>query len=542
MRVTPRGEPEGVTNDNAPSRRTLLRGAALTAASLPLAGAALPAAGSPLPREQAPITVVPGDSRYSSLVFRGYNRRFECEPDQIRVVGSTADVVLAVNEAVRTGRRIAVRSGGHCFENLVDDPAVRLLVDMSTMTDVQYDPRRNAFMVEAGATLGEVYQRLFLEWGVTIPGGTSADVGAGGHVCGGGYGALCRLHGLTVDHLYAVEVVVVGRDGKARSVVATREASDPNRDLWWAHTGGGGGNFGIITRYWFRSAGGDPAEPLPRPPSTVLDFSLDWSWDELDRETFVRLLRNYGEWTERNSAPGSPAAALYGGFTLTSRPTETITLSGQVATDKGARPLLDDLVNALRRGVDARPAQQISTLPWLLAATKGFGGGPGPFHRVKMKSGFRRRRFTDEQMAVAHHHLTRADYHHPYGHLFINTYGGRVNTVPPGATAMAHRDSIFLAGFLVGWDDPSEDAKHLGWIREFYRDVYADGGGVPAGAADQGAFINYPDTDLADPEQNTSATAWHALYYGDGYTRLQQVKRRWDPHGVFRHALSISFD
>ena len=72
--------------------------------------------------------------------------------------------------------------------------------------------------------------------------------------------------GLAADYLYAVEVVTVDEGGRASSVVATREPSDPNRDLWWAHTGGGGGNFGVVTRYWFRSpdaSGEDPASCCP---------------------------------------------------------------------------------------------------------------------------------------------------------------------------------------------------------------------------------------------------------------------------------------
>ncbi|HET9257222.1 MAG TPA: hypothetical protein VFO16_18765 [Pseudonocardiaceae bacterium] len=72
----------------------------------------------------------------------------------------------------------------------------------------------------------------------------------GGHVSGGGWGMLCRQYGLIIDHLYAVEVVVVDATGKARTVVATRERNDPNRDLWWARTGGGGNSFGVVTRYW----------------------------------------------------------------------------------------------------------------------------------------------------------------------------------------------------------------------------------------------------------------------------------------------------
>ena len=77
-------------------------------------------------------------------------------------------------------------------------------------------------------------------------------------------------------------------------------------------------------------------------------------------------------------------------------------------------------------------------------------------------------------------------------------------------------------------------------MRAFYRDLFADSGGVPVpGDAYDGAFINHPDTDLADPALNTSGVPWHTLYYKDGYPRLQRVKARWDPRDVFRHALSI---
>ncbi|GAA4623582.1 FAD-binding oxidoreductase [Actinoallomurus vinaceus] len=531
------------------TRRTLLRAGAAAAVSGPAAALAASwrATAQAAPQlEEVPafgsVTVGPDDPRYRSLALRAYNRRFQGRPEQIRVVGSTEDVVRAVDEAVRTGRRVAVRSGGHCFENFVDDPDVRLLIDMVAMTQVDYDRRRNAFMVEAGATLGEVYRKLFLGWGVTIPGGTCPSVGAGGHICGGGYGALCRMYGLTVDHLFAVEVVVVDRSGKARSVVATREPSDPNRDLWWAHTGGGGGNFGIATRYWFRSPdaqGTDPGRLLPRPPSTVLSYSVDWPWAELDRDSFVRLMRNYGEWGERNSASGSPAAALYGEFALAGKPSETIGISGQVTADSGAERLLDDLVNTLGRGVGARPVRQSSTLPWLASATQAINDPTSFDRRLKLKSGYRRRRFTDQQIATAYRHLTRAGDDDPSGGMFINTYGGRVNAVSPGTTAMPHRDSIFLIGFLAAWQDPAEDSRHLTWIREFYRDFYTGGGGVPAGEDDDGAFINYADADLADPRYNTSGTPWHALYFKDDYARLQQVKRRWDPRNVFHHALSI---
>ncbi|MDQ1742525.1 MAG: hypothetical protein QOE23_864, partial [Pseudonocardiales bacterium] len=242
-----------------------------------------------------PATIRPADPRYPELVA-GYNRRFTGRPEYVRLAGSTAHVAAAVDEAVSAGRRIAVRSGGHCFEDFATSPDIAVLLDLSPMSGVRYDPRMRAIEVEAGATLGQVYPALYDSWGVTIPGGTCFEVGMGGHVTGGGYGHLSRRHGLVVDHLYAVEVVVVNPAGRAEVVVATREPEDPHRDLWWAMTGGGGGNFGVVTRFWLRSPdaeGSDPSGLLPRAPERIRRRDVTWSWDGMSEAALARLLGNY---------------------------------------------------------------------------------------------------------------------------------------------------------------------------------------------------------------------------------------------------------
>src|SRR5262245_23173609 len=283
------------------SRRALLAGAGAMAGVA--VGAGVGVAGAET-AEPAAIRIRPGDPRYDNLL-RGNNFRFVGQPDEIRVVSSTDQVVRAVGEAAQAGRRVAARSGGHCFENFTADPAVRTLLDLSPMDAVTYDARMRAFAVQPGATLGRVYKALFTGWGVTIPAGSCPEVGAGGHFAGGGYGALSRRYGSVVDHLYGVEVVVVDRHGDARAVVATREPDDPRRDLWWAHTGGGGGNFGVVTKYWLRSpdaSGGDPTRLLPPSPTLMLERAVVWSWETMTEEAFSTLVRNFGVWHERNSA------------------------------------------------------------------------------------------------------------------------------------------------------------------------------------------------------------------------------------------------
>src|ERR1700737_1294856 len=110
------------------------------------------------------IRIAPDDPRYLALVDKRFNKRFRAHPDYVRFVSSTDQVVSAVQESVREGRRLVVTSGGHCLEGFVSDPDVRVIIDMSSMKGVYYDAETRAVAVEAGATVGETFRGL-LEWG-----------------------------------------------------------------------------------------------------------------------------------------------------------------------------------------------------------------------------------------------------------------------------------------------------------------------------------------------------------------------------------------
>lgn len=513
----------------------------------PPASASTPPSPSP-DASRAPARVGPDDPRYADLLRRGFNKRFSGRPDYVRLVHSTADVVEAVQDAVREQRRLVVRSGGHCLEGFVADPAVQVVIDTSLMTRVYYDPAMTAFAVEAGVTLGELARTLFLGWGVTLPAGVSPDVGVGGHVLGGAFGFLCRRYGLAADHLFGVELVVVDEQGVARRVVATRDAADPNRELWWAHTGGGGGNFGIVTRYWFRSpdaVGHDPARLLPRSPESARTIRVAWKWDDVDEPTFGRLIRNFGGWCERHGDAGAREAALYSMLFLRHQQYGQIEMIGLsiAGGDEGQR-LIEEQLAAVMEGVDAPYTRRDEHSSWLTFALHPF---PEMFSagmndaRCKVKDAFLRRGFTDRQIAVAHDHLTRSgSVPLAGGGLGMVSYGGQVNTVASDATASPQRDSLLSTGASIGWGDPAHEEAALAWVRAFYRDLFGETGGVPVpGAHSDGAMINHPDADLADPAWNRSGVPWHTLYYKDNYPRLQQVKARWDPLNVFHHALSI---
>jgi hypothetical protein len=490
--------------------------------------------------------VGPDDPQYRAVLDRQFNKRFHAKPAYIRLAASTAQVVSAVEEAVKEGSRLVVTSGGHCLEGFVSDPDVRVIIDMSPMRRIYYDETMGAIAVEAGATVGETFRALFETWGTVIPLGEYPPIGMGGHVVGGAFGFLCRQLGLAADYLYAVEVVTVDASGHASASIATRESSDPNRDLWWAHTGGGGGNFGIVTRYWFRSAddtGGDPLQALPRAPESITTFHAEWSWSDIDRASFLRLLQNHGEWSERNSAPDSPNRSLWTLLVVHRQQLGKIIIRGLSTEGLSADRQIDGYLAAVSDGIPAPQPREISRMSWLEFALNPFPDlfamPPGGVS-TKVKDAMLKKRLGDRQIEIAYDYMTRTDHDVMGGALGFATYGGRVNSIPPEATASAQRESVFDMACNTGWIDPQDAEKNLKWVRSFYRELFAETGGVPTPSdAYDGAFINHPDTDLADPSLNTSSVPWQTLYYKENYPLLQRIKARWDPRNIFRHALSI---
>jgi hypothetical protein len=492
------------------------------------------------------INIGPDDPLYHAVVHKRFNKRFRANPDYVRLVSSTDEVISAVDDAVQEERRLVVTSGGHCLEGFVSDTEVKVIIDVSRMKRVYYDAEMRAVAAEAGATVGETFRALFEKWGVVIPLGEYPQIGMGGHVVGGAFGFLCRQLGLAADYLYAVEVVTVDESGRASSVVATRELSDPNRDLWWAHTGGGGGNFGVVTRYWFRSrdaSGEDPARLLPRAPAAITTFRAEWNWTDIDQLSFLRLLQNHGIWSERNSDADSPNASLWTLLLVHRKQLGKIIIRGLSTAGAAAERQIDDYIVALSEGISPPRGREVATMSWLKFALNPFPDlfamPPGGVS-TKVKDALLKKRLTDRQIAVAYDYMTRADYDVMGGAFGFATYGGRINAVAPDATASAQRDSIFDMACNTGWIDPGDEEKNLTWVRAFYQDLFAESGGVPApGDAYEGGFINHPDTDLADPALNKSGVPWHTLYYKENYPRLQRIKARYDPRDVFRHPLSI---
>lgn len=268
---------------------------------------------------------------------------------------------------------------------------------------------------------------------------------------------------------------------------------------------------------------------------------MTWSWQDMTGDRFRRLMRNHAEWHEQNSAPDSPYASLFSVLGVMHRASGIIIMSTQMdATVPDAASLLDGYVDALADGVGPRPAHTVRTRPWLQSMLQPTLPDTVTGMRSKGKAAYLLKGYEDGQLDVLHEALTDADYGHASAGVLFMSYGGKVAEVAPQTTATAQRGAVMKAFYVSLWQDPAQDARHLAWIRELYRDVYTETGGVPVpGEQSDGTYINYPDIDLADPEWNKSSVPWHTLYYKDNYPRLQRAKAHWDPRDVFRHALSV---
>jgi FAD/FMN-containing dehydrogenase len=171
-----------------------------------------------------------------------WNGSIDRHPALIARCAGVADVIAAVRFCRQTGLPVAVRSGGHSFPGIcVADDA--LLIDLGLMKGIRVDPPARTARVQAGVLLGEL-DRETQEFGLAVPAGIVTHTGLAGLTLGGGIGWLTRKAGLTADNLLSAEVVTA--DGRI-----LRASADEHPDLYWALRGGGG-NFGVVTRFEYQ--------------------------------------------------------------------------------------------------------------------------------------------------------------------------------------------------------------------------------------------------------------------------------------------------
>lgn len=499
---------------------------------------------------------------------QGFNRRwFGTNVDYVYLCFDAQGVVDALTEIIpEYGSDFAIKSGGHCYENFVFNSDVKVIIDVSPMNSIQQDSSGTIIM-GAGATNWEAYKWL-AKRGLALPAGSCYSVGLGGHICGGGYGLLSRLHGLTVDWLSAVEIVTVNSNGTpSLQTVSANSGSENDKDLFWAHTGGGGGNFGVITAYHFDS--------LPTAPDIALIGSLSFNWSDVDLDTLKALLVGFAD------SAGSSLREYFGEIKL-----NHVSAGGQfsflyqivnssdlyyVSDLQDAAQTIKDKFSAIVSPVD--PVDPIIGHPiWLgsnlmdselrvftFYEALQYLNGSGPNQRGKYKSAYMRKYFPSDQVEKIYnwlHDTTTVDQSLTKQTLLqVDSYGGAINDKSSSATAVPQRDSIMKLQYQAYWaqndsefdtPDSTEGTELVNWMNAAYEDIYSSSGGVPNPLQDSsdtvdGCYYNYPDSELVNAEGGLETAMY--LYFKDNFKTnsrsLSKVKENWDPGNYFNHPQSI---
>ena len=436
------------------------------------------------------IKVTRSDPRYA-LLQRSRNLRWDGNPAEaaaeIELCETAEQTAEALQRVVNAGARPTVRSGGHCYEDFVVNNPGGTILDLSLLKSDALPGDGNRYRISPGHQLGEAYISLYKRHGVTIPGGSCFEVGAGGHITGGGYGVLSRLHGLTIDWVSAIEILTV--DKKGHVVLRTiDEKHEP--DLFRACRGAGGGNFGIVTGFLF--------DHLPVAPVEVANAHLSFDWHGMTEDRFTAILMAFGDYCTTRGCEHD----TWGMFTaigLTHISSGRIGISLQFCNPDGRCDDLKPLDEFLDRFAEFGPGERrtgtpgdhrfsprspaareqsekydIDRLMWL-DATIG-DSGSGHSGRAAYKSCYMKKNFTRAEAKCIYKHLTRVvpgvDLRGSV--MAVDSYGGAVNRKEmAGNTSVWQRSSIMKLQFQQYWEYEDEDGGRLAWMREFYTDLYS---------------------------------------------------------------------
>ena len=425
--------------------------------------------------------ILPENPAYDSQRI-SFNGILDRRPAAILPCETTADVVAAVLAARAAGLPIAVRGGGHSVagHSLADDAVV---VSLSTMRAIEVDPEARIADAQGGAQWNDIDAAAF-EHGLGVPGGTFGDTGIGGLTLGGGLGWLNPIAGLTCDNLIEAEVVTA--DG---SVAIAGPGGD--EELLWALRGGGG-NFGVVTRFRYRLTpvhgyvGGSIGYP-----GTAASLVLD------------RLNAIVARW---------PTAFMPTmGIGRDEAGVPEIRLLVGIVDGSDPAPIVDELRREL-------PVQEDDLGPRTYLELQA-QAGILPFGLRHYWKGHFLRELDGPTISALAESLAAPD---AIGHAFVLIEGitGAARNEPVGGAAFGQRAAHWNASALGIWESPDDDAMAIGWARRVAALL------EPLSLSGAG-YVNYSPVDET-PERVMAG------YGAERWDRLVAVKRRYDPENVFR--------
>jgi FAD/FMN-containing dehydrogenase len=429
--------------------------------------------------------VLPGSTDYDEARLV-HHAQADRRPALIVRAADAGDVARTVSLARESGLTLSVRGGGHSIVGFGTNDG-GIVLDLGAMKGLHIDPDRRLAWAQPGLTAGG-YTAAAAAHGLATPFGDTASVGIAGLTLGGGIGWLVRKHGLAIDALQAVEIVTA--DG--RQVTASE---DSHPDLFWA-VRGGGGNFGVVTRFQFKLfpvgevLGGALFLPATSETLRALAPIAVAAPEELSTISFLMHIP---------PAPFVPAElvgvpSLVVMFVWAGDPQE-----GQAALAPFravAQPLIDMAMPMPYPGIYQFTAA---------GEQRGFA-----VHASRFVTEL------DDDAIDAMLAATAAP-SSPMAMIQLRVLGGAMARVAADATAFAHRSAPIMATVIVPFEDPTTEPALRAWTDRVFEAL---------APKDAGVYANF----LEDEGDERI----HAAYPAGTFERLADVKRRYDPANVFR--------
>jgi FAD/FMN-containing dehydrogenase len=426
----------------------------------------------------------PDDTGYDkarTVFYGGIDRR----PAAIVRPTDANQVARVVSGARESGLELAIRSGGHSIAgHSVCEGGI--VLDLSEMRGLEIDPKARTAWAQTGLTAGE-YTSAAAAHGLATGFGDTGSVGIGGLTLGGGVGFLSRAFGLTIDDLLAAEIVTA--DGEILEADA-----DSHPDLFWAIRGGGG-NFGVATRFKFRLHELDGVVGgmlvLPADADVVRSFVAEAAAAPDVLSTIANVV----------TAPPIPLIPeeQHGRLVVMG----LLCYSGPPEEAEGVLNRFRSLATPI--------ADMLRPIPY----PEMYPPEEEDFHPTAIGHTM----FLDSvDRDVAGLIVERLEsYDAPMRATQLRVLGGAVAKVPSDATAYAHRGSRIMTNVAAFYEGPEDRPAREAWVKEFAAELRQ---------GDSGAYVNFLGGE--GPER------LRAAYPGATWDRLREIKANYDPTNLFR--------
>ncbi|PWA46999.1 FAD-binding Berberine family protein [Artemisia annua] len=475
------------------------------------------------------VVYSPNNISYTSVLqFSISNLRFTSpstpKPRYIVTPVDEFQIQTVVYCSKKHGLEIRTRSGGHDFEGLSYVSQVPFVIlDLINLRSITVDTQTATAWVQAGATLGELYYAIAQKsQNLGFPGGICYALGLGGHVSGGGYGAMMRKFGLAADNVVDAQFINVhGRILDRKSM---------GEDLFWAIRGVGGSSFGIILSLKIK---------LVPVPETVTVFTIDRTLEQnltkiilkwqhvapkIDKDLNIRVLM----FSIVNPSTGN----------RTIRATfDTLFLGGI----NRLLPLMQEEFPEL--GLTREDCTEMSWIESVVVGSGFTNGEPAevllnrtalPKNSIKGRSDFATHPISEDGFEGIWEF-----YNDKIGAgmalLVLTPYGGTMDEIPESAIPFSNRlGTLYMIEYVVAWDG-DETSPNISWIRNLYNYMASYVSNSP-----RTSYLNYNDLDLGVGKtyQEASST-WGANYFKSNFDRLVKVKTMVDAGNFFKREQSI---